>query len=47
VVSPSVPLRTGLSNHEQPFDKLRANGLKHVFITISKGFIWITAALWG
>ena len=25
VVSPSAPLRTGLSNHERPFDRLRAN----------------------
>ena len=25
VVSPSAPLRTGSSNHERPFDKLRAN----------------------
>ena len=26
VVSPSASLRTGLSNHGRPFDKLRANG---------------------
>jgi hypothetical protein len=30
VVSPSAPLRTGLSNHERPFDRLRANGLNHI-----------------
>jgi len=27
-------LRTGLSNHEQPFDKLRANGLESIFVII-------------
>ena len=33
VVSPSARLRTGLSNHERPFDGLRANGLNLVFGT--------------
>jgi hypothetical protein len=31
VVSLSAPLRTGLSNHERPFDRLRANGLNNIF----------------
>ncbi len=26
MVSPSAPLRTGLSNQERPFDRLRVNG---------------------
>jgi len=34
VVSPSAGLRTGLSNHEQPFDRLRVNGLGAIFVTI-------------
>ncbi|MCJ7521313.1 MAG: hypothetical protein MUP21_03750 [Dehalococcoidia bacterium] len=33
VVSPSAQLRTGLSNHERPFDRLRANGRKPIFGT--------------
>jgi len=32
VVSPSASLRTGLSNHEWPFDRLRANGRKPIFV---------------
>jgi len=27
VVSPSTRLRTGPSNHERPFDRLRGNGI--------------------
>jgi hypothetical protein len=37
VVSPSAPLRTGLSNHERPFDRLRANGLDPIFVTMTPG----------
>ncbi|MGB2583444.1 MAG: hypothetical protein WBC89_04730, partial [Dehalococcoidia bacterium] len=33
VVSPSAPLRTGPSNHERPFDRLRVNGRKPIFGT--------------
>ncbi|MGB2855847.1 MAG: hypothetical protein WBC61_04275, partial [Dehalococcoidia bacterium] len=33
VVSPSALLRTGLSNHERPFDRLRVNGRKPIFGT--------------
>ena len=35
VVSPPVSLRTGLSNHERPFDKLRANEADNaVFVSV-------------
>lgn len=32
LVSPAATLRTGLSNHERPFDRLRVNGRKRPWL---------------
>jgi len=34
-----TPFVVSLSNHEQPFDRLRANGLESIFVTRQGGLI--------